>query len=154
MSKSAYVEFRGEMFWAFDVVLAVFLKHLVDVAAPGAIAGLPSSADLRPPSCGQPLNPNADRDIMSTEAHMSTNLPPELNRLIAQELALGHYRTEEELLTEAVQLLTQRNALREQIAAGTRQLDSGEYTDYDPQALRQRFDDLKSGKRFSTQRDS
>jgi len=43
---------------------------------------------------------------MLTEAHMSTNLPPELNRLIAQELALGHYRTEEELLTEAVQLLT------------------------------------------------
>jgi hypothetical protein len=85
---------------------------------------------------------------------MSTNLPPELNRLIAQELALGHYRTEEELLTEAVQLLTQRNALRDQIEAGTRQLENGEYTDYDPQALRERFDDLKSGKRFSPQRDS
>ena len=65
---------------------------------------------------------------------MSTNLPPELNQLIAQELALGHYRTEEELLTEAVHLLSQRNALREQIAAGTRQLANGEYTDYDPQA--------------------
>ena len=51
---------------------------------------------------------------MLTEAPMSTNLSPELNRLIAQELALGHYRTEEELLTEAVGLLTQRNALREQ----------------------------------------
>jgi predicted transcriptional regulator len=74
---------------------------------------------------------------------VSTNLPPELNRLIAQELALGHYRTEEELLTEAVGLLTQRNALREQIDAGTRQLASGEYTDYDPQALRKRLDDLK-----------
>ena len=85
---------------------------------------------------------------------MSTNLSPELNRLIAQELALGHYRTEEELLTEAVQLLRQRNALREQIAAGTQQLANGEYTDYDPQALRQRFDDLKAGKRFSAQRDS
>ena len=85
---------------------------------------------------------------------MSTNLPPELNRLIAQELALGQYRTEEELLTEAVHLLTQRNALREQIETGTRQLASGEYTDYDSQSLRQRFDDLKSGKRFSPQRDS
>jgi hypothetical protein len=76
---------------------------------------------------------------------MATNLPPELNRLIAQELAFGHYRTEEELLTEAVQLLSQRNALREQIEAGTGQLASGEYTDYEPQALRERFDDLKSG---------
>ena len=85
---------------------------------------------------------------------MSTNLPPELNRLIAQELALGHYHTEEELLTEAVHLLSQRNALREQIDAGTRQLASGEYTDYDSQGLRQRFDDLKAGKRFSAQRDS
>jgi hypothetical protein len=85
---------------------------------------------------------------------MSTNLPPELNRLIAQELALGHYRTEEELLTETVHLLTQRNALREQTEAGTRQLAGGKYTEYDSQALRQRFDDLKSGKRFNAQRNS
>ena len=76
---------------------------------------------------------------------MSTNLPSELNRLIAQELALGHYRTEEELLTEAVQLLTQRNALREQIEAGTRQLAGGEYNNYSSQSLRHRFNDLKSG---------
>ena len=85
---------------------------------------------------------------------MSTNLPPEATRLIAQELALGHYRSEEELLTEAVQLLTQRNALREHVEAGTRQLATGEYTDYEPQSLRQRFDDLKAGKRFNAQRDS
>jgi len=85
---------------------------------------------------------------------MSTNLPSELNRLIAQELALGHYRTEEELLTEAVQLLTQRNALREQIEASTRQLASGEYTDYDPQVLRERSDDLKAGKRLTARRNS
>ena len=83
---------------------------------------------------------------------MSTNLSPEINQLIAQELALGHYRSEEELLTEAVQLLTQRNALRKQIEAGTQRLQSGEYTDYDAQSLRQRFDDLKAGKRFDATR--
>ena len=33
--------------------------------------------------------------------------------------------------------------IREQIEAGTRQLAAGEYTDYDPQGLRNRFDDLK-----------
>jgi hypothetical protein len=70
-----------------------------------------------------------------------------------QELALGHYRAEEELLTEAVGLLTQRNALREQIEAGARQLAGGEYTDYDRHTLREHFDDLKVGKRFSTRRD-
>ena len=60
---------------------------------------------------------------------MSTNLSPEINRLIAQELALGHYRSEEELLTEALQLLSRRNALRQQIEAGERQLESGKYSD-------------------------
>jgi hypothetical protein len=85
---------------------------------------------------------------------LSTNLSPEINQLIAQELALGHYGSEEELLTEAVQLLSQRNALRKQIEAGQRQLAAGEYTDYDRDALRQRRDDLKAGKRFNPQRDA
>jgi hypothetical protein len=34
MSKSLFVEYRGQGFWAFDVVTSVLLKHLVDVAAP------------------------------------------------------------------------------------------------------------------------
>ena len=84
---------------------------------------------------------------------MSTNLSAEVNQLIAQELALGHYRNEEELLTEAVQLLSQRNALRNHIAAGTQQIAAGEYTDYDSQSLRQRFDELKAGKHFNAKRD-
>jgi hypothetical protein len=83
---------------------------------------------------------------------MSTNLSPEVNQLIAQELALGHYRSEEELLTEAVQLLTQRNALRSHVAAGTQQLAADEFTDYDSDTLRQRFDDLKAGKKFEAKR--
>ena len=85
---------------------------------------------------------------------MSSNLSPEINQLIAQEIALGNYRHEEELLTEAVQLLSERNALRKQIDAGTRQLAAGEYTDYGRDDLRQRRDDLKAGKRFNPQRDS
>ena len=51
-----------------------------------------------------------------------------------QELALGRYKSEEEVLSEAVQLLSQRNALRDEIAAGTRQLAAGEYTDYDSES--------------------
>ena len=85
---------------------------------------------------------------------MSTNLSPELNQLIAQEFALGHYRSEEELLTEALHLLRQRNALRTQIAEGTQQLATDQYTDYDQQSLRQRFDDLKAGKKFNAKRDA
>jgi Arc/MetJ-type ribon-helix-helix transcriptional regulator len=85
---------------------------------------------------------------------MSSSFSSELNHLIAQELALGHYGSEEELLKEAVQLLSQRNALRDHIAAGTRQLAAGEFTDYDPQALRQRFDELKAGKSFRVKGDA
>ena len=80
---------------------------------------------------------------------MTLNLSPDLSRLIAQELSLGRYRSEEELLTEAVHLLSERNALREKIDAGVSQLGSGGFTDYDSQSLRKRFDDLKAGKRFN-----
>ena len=85
---------------------------------------------------------------------MSTKLSPEVAQLIAQELALSRYKSEEEVLTEAVQLLSQRNALREKIAAGTRQLADGEYTDYDSESLRRRLDDLKAGKSFKAQQDT
>jgi Arc/MetJ-type ribon-helix-helix transcriptional regulator len=85
---------------------------------------------------------------------MSIDLSPELNRLITQELARGHYPSEEALLTEAVQLLSQRNALRQQIQAGASQLKNGEFTDYDPRSLRARFDDLKTGKNFNPGRDA
>ena len=38
------------------------------------------------------------------------------------------------------------------IVVGTRQLAAGEYTEYDSQTLRERFDDLKSGKSFLANR--
>jgi putative addiction module CopG family antidote len=84
---------------------------------------------------------------------MSTKLSSDVMQLVAQELASGRYNSEEEVLTEAVQLLNQRNALREHIAAGTRQLAAGEYTEYDPQSLRRRLDDLKSGIASNAERD-
>jgi hypothetical protein len=34
VSKSKFVGFRDDGFWAYDVGLAVFLKHLIDVAVP------------------------------------------------------------------------------------------------------------------------
>jgi hypothetical protein len=85
---------------------------------------------------------------------MSSDLSPKLNEPIAQKLALGHHSSEEELLTEAVHLLSQRDALRKQIQAGTRQLQNGDYTDYDTDALRNRFSDLKAGRKFTPRRDA
>ena len=36
MSKSVFIEYHGQGFWAFDVVASILLKHLVDVATPQA----------------------------------------------------------------------------------------------------------------------
>lgn len=33
MSRTLFVEFCGDGFWAFDVVVGVFLKHLIDAAS-------------------------------------------------------------------------------------------------------------------------
>jgi len=40
MSRTQFIEYRGRGFWAHDVSLGVFLKHLIDVAADhGAASG-------------------------------------------------------------------------------------------------------------------
>jgi antitoxin ParD1/3/4 len=56
------------------------------------------------------------------EYRMTISLPPELLDFVRQEVAEGRYRTETELVQEAVRLLQQREAsrraLREEIRAG------------------------------------
>ena len=83
---------------------------------------------------------------------MSTDFSPDVTQLIQQEFSYGRYATQEELLTEAVKLLGQRDRLREQVDAGVKQLDAAQYTDYDSASLRQRFEELKAGKTFSARR--
>lgn len=57
---------------------------------------------------------------------MSVNVSPELEQIIAQLLARGGYRNEDELLGEALQLLCKRDELRADIRAGIDSLDRGE----------------------------
>jgi Arc/MetJ-type ribon-helix-helix transcriptional regulator len=85
---------------------------------------------------------------------MPAEFSPDVNRLIAQELSHGRYASQDELLVEAVRLLGERDALRDTIDAGARQLASGDFTDYEPQDLRRRFDELKAGKSFRPSRNS
>ncbi len=78
---------------------------------------------------------------------MSDLLSPEVQQVVQQELAAGRYNSENEVLLEAVRLLAERNRrleeLRQAIQIGRDQLDRGEYTDYDEESLRQRFEELK-----------
>jgi Arc/MetJ-type ribon-helix-helix transcriptional regulator len=82
---------------------------------------------------------------------MSIEISPTVSQLIATVFASGRYPDQDALLTEAVRLLDERDRLRDQLDAGSQQLASGHYTDYDSAALRARFDDLKAGKRFRPQ---
>ena len=82
---------------------------------------------------------------------MSIEVSPAVSQLIATAFATGRYANQDELLTEAVRLLSERDRLRDDLDAGAAQLTSGLYTDYDSAALRKRFDDLKAGKRFRPQ---
>jgi Arc/MetJ-type ribon-helix-helix transcriptional regulator len=56
--------------------------------------------------------------------------PPDLQRFVSEEVASGHYRTEDELLVEAVRFYrdsaVRRRELRDEINARLRQLDRGE----------------------------
>lgn len=45
MSKTKYVEYAGRGFWAYDVGLGVFLKHLIDAAEASDEAGSPWLSD-------------------------------------------------------------------------------------------------------------
>jgi len=38
LSQTQYVQYRSGGFWAYDVALAIFLKHLIDVSVPRAVA--------------------------------------------------------------------------------------------------------------------
>ena len=79
---------------------------------------------------------------------MAESFSPELQQLVRQELATGKYESEDQLLLAAVRLLAerdcQREELRREIQVGREQLDRGEYTEYDEEGLRKRFDELKN----------
>ncbi len=78
---------------------------------------------------------------------MLETFSPELRRLVHEELTTGRYASEDDLLIQAVRLLSQRNQrledLRRELQIGRDQLDCGQYTDYDEASIRAFFDELQ-----------
>ena len=68
----------------------------------------------------------------------------ENERFIQKELAKGAFRTRSEVLNAGVDLLRMREDLLAQIDEARRQLDRGEYAEYDEKGLRNRFGELKA----------
>lgn len=75
---------------------------------------------------------------------MSTEISPENEQFIEKQIASGTFRTRSDVLDAGVELLRMRNELLDRIDEGRRQLDSGQYTEYDEQTLQRRFEELKA----------
>jgi len=73
---------------------------------------------------------------------MSSTLSPENEQFIEQAVACGIFLDRGQALDVAVDLLRRRQELLDHIDEGTRQLRSGQYTEYDEAGLRQFFDEI------------
>ena len=75
-------------------------------------------------------------------------LPADLAEFVQQELQSGKYTSEDELVSEALRLLRERERriddLREEILPALERLDRGEGKTYDEDGLRQMAEDVKS----------
>ena len=61
---------------------------------------------------------------------MSIMLPPEFEAFVHTRVASGAYASEQDVLRTAFDLLEKRESLLAHIDEGTRQLRSGEFTEY------------------------
>jgi antitoxin ParD1/3/4 len=81
-----------------------------------------------------------ETNIIEGSLIMSHGLPADLEQFVEQELASGKYASRDELVTEAVRLLRERERrleeLRQEVLPALERLDRGEYTEYDDGSLR------------------
>jgi antitoxin ParD1/3/4 len=78
---------------------------------------------------------------------MQITLTPEIEQFFRDELATGRYRSENEILLEAMQLLSARDRrleqLRAQVQIGRDQLHRGEFVEFDEAGLAKFFQGLQ-----------
>jgi putative addiction module CopG family antidote len=75
---------------------------------------------------------------------MNADISPESEQFIQSVIASGVYQTRGEVLDDALQLLKRRRHLLEHVDEGTRQLRSGDFTEYDDEGLRKFFADVQT----------
>jgi Arc/MetJ-type ribon-helix-helix transcriptional regulator len=74
---------------------------------------------------------------------MSSELSSDSESFIEQQVALGIYRDRTDAIEAGVELLRQHKALLDRLDEGRRQLEEGDYVEFDQEGLRQFFDGLK-----------
>jgi len=84
---------------------------------------------------------------------MSATIRPDNEKFIDQEIAVGAFRDRTEAINAGVDLLRRRKALLDMIDEGRRQLDEGDYVEYDDESLARRFEELKERVRSQQEKD-
>jgi Arc/MetJ-type ribon-helix-helix transcriptional regulator len=84
---------------------------------------------------------------------MATGLSQDNERFIESQIASGMYSDRAAVLNDAVALLKQRQQLLDSIDEGTKQLQDGDYMEYDDDSLRERFNLLKDRARKRAESD-
>ncbi len=75
---------------------------------------------------------------------MSQPLSPENQAYIDGQVAGGVFASSDEAIDASVALLRKRDELVARLRESRRQLDEGEFTEYDDESLAARFDELKA----------
>ena len=75
---------------------------------------------------------------------MSQSLSPENEAYVDGQVASGVFASRDEVIDAGVALLRKREALVRRLQESRRQLDNGEFADYDDDSLAARFDELKA----------
>lgn len=78
-------------------------------------------------------------------------LSEENEQFLQAQIAAGRFPTVDAALDAAVELWRSRDSLTALIEERYQQIERGEYTDYDSESLRARFDELKAVARRSSQ---
>jgi Arc/MetJ-type ribon-helix-helix transcriptional regulator len=74
---------------------------------------------------------------------MSSELSPDTESFIAGEIALGSFPSRNDAIEAGIELLKKRRQLMDRIAESRRQLDEGDYVEFDQEGLRLFFEGLK-----------
>jgi antitoxin ParD1/3/4 len=79
---------------------------------------------------------------------MTVEIPPEHQEFVKDAIARGEFKTESEVIGEALRLLEERRTaterLRREIQLGIDELDRGEHVDYDDKSLKEFFEQIKA----------
>ncbi len=73
---------------------------------------------------------------------MASDLSPDTESFIQQEITLGAFQSREDALEAGIMMLKRRRELMNRLVESRRQLDVGDYVEYDDDGLRQLFEEL------------